>query len=195
MGDDDRGDAELLLQLAQLHLHGLAQLGVERRQRLVEQEQFWRERQRPGDRDALPLPARKLGDRAVGKARQVHHLQQFVDALGLLFARRAADAQRVGDVVADRQMREQRQRLEHHAEIALVRRHRRDVLAVEHDRAAGRLFEAGDHAQQRGLAAAGRAEQADECAVRHGEVDRVDRREVAELLGDVLDCQSGHGGP
>ena len=62
--------------------------------------------------------------------------------------RRAADAQRIGDVVADRQVREQRQRLEHHAEIALVRRHRRDVVAVEHDRAAGRLLEPGDHAQQ-----------------------------------------------
>ena len=58
---------------------------------------------------------------------------------------------------------------------------------------AGRLLEAGDHPQQRGLAAAGRAEQADEGAVRHAEVDVVDGLEVAELLGDVLDCQSGHG--
>ena len=87
-------------------------------------------------------------------------------------------------------MREQRQRLEHHTEIALVGRHRRDVLVVEQDRAGARRLEPGDHPEQRGLAAAGRPEQAYERAVRHGEADGVDRREVAETFGDVLECQA-----
>ena len=123
VGDDDGGDAEPLLQLPQFHLHGFAQLGVERRQRLVEQEELWRQRQRAGDRHALALAARKLGHRPVGKAGQMDQRQQLVGALLLLFLRGAADAQRIGDVVADGEMRKQRQRLEHHAEIALVRRH------------------------------------------------------------------------
>ena len=38
VGDDDEGDADALLQAGQLELHLLAQLGVERRQRLVEQQ-------------------------------------------------------------------------------------------------------------------------------------------------------------
>ena len=79
MGDDDGGDAEPLLQLAKLDLHGLAELGVERRQRLVEQEQLRRDRERPGDRDALALAAGELGDRAVGDARQAHEVEQLGD--------------------------------------------------------------------------------------------------------------------
>ena len=52
--------------------------------------------------------------------------------------------------------------------------------------AVGRL-EAGQHAQQRGLAAAGRAQQREELALVDVEADIVDRVDVAELLGDVLD--------
>ena len=78
----------LLLQLPELHLHRLAQLGVERRERLVEQEELRRARQRAGDRDALPLPARKLRDRPVGEAGQMHELQQLVHARLLLRLRR-----------------------------------------------------------------------------------------------------------
>ena len=195
VGDDDGGDAEPLLQLAQFHLHGLTQFGVERRERLVEQEQLWRQRERTGDRHALALAAGELCHRPVGKAGQMDQRQQLVDALLLLFLRGAANAQRIGDVVADGQMRKQRQRLEHHAEIALVRRQRRDVLAVQHDRAAGRLLQPGDHAQERGLAAARGPEQAHEGAVRHVQLDIVDRGEIAELLGYRVDVESGHGSP
>src|SRR3546814_5304645 len=38
MGDDHEGDADALLQVHQLEAHPLAQLGVERRQRLVQQQ-------------------------------------------------------------------------------------------------------------------------------------------------------------
>ena len=88
MGDDDGGDAEPLLQLAQLHLHRLAQLGVERGERLVEQEELGRERQRAGDGDALALAAGELRHGPVGEAGQMHQLQQLVDARGLLGLRR-----------------------------------------------------------------------------------------------------------
>ena len=65
---DDGRDAQPLLQLAQFDLHGFAQLGVERRHRLVEQEQFRGKRERAGDRHALALSAGELGDRTVGEA-------------------------------------------------------------------------------------------------------------------------------
>ena len=53
----------------------------------------------------------------------------------------------------------------------------------------GRLFEAADHAQRRGLAAARRSEQREELARLDHEVDVVDGDEVAELLAqrDELD--------
>ncbi|MNT07418.1 hypothetical protein D3C72_1421180 [compost metagenome] len=120
------------------------------------------------------------------------HRQQFVDPLLLVFPCRTADAQGIGDIFADGQMREKRQRLKHHAEIALVRRHMGDVVAIKLDRPAGRQVKAGDHAQKRGLAAAGGPEHADERPVRHGQVDIIDGSEGSEFLDDVLKGKSGH---
>jgi hypothetical protein len=68
VGDDDGGDAEALLQLAQFHLHRLAQLRVQRGERFVEQEEFGRDGERAGDRDALALAAGELCDRAVARS-------------------------------------------------------------------------------------------------------------------------------
>ena len=59
-----------------------------------------------------------------------------------------------GDIVAHRQMRKQRVVLEHHVDRPLMRQHMRDVAAVEQDAALVRRLEAGQHPQQRGLAAA-----------------------------------------
>ena len=50
------------------------------------------------------------------------------------------------------------------------------------DRAGGRRLEAGDHAQHRGLAAAGRAEEGDELALLDVEVEVLDDRGLAEGL-------------
>ena len=58
--------------------------------------------------------------------------------------------------------------------------------------AVGRL-EAGQHAQERGLAAAGRAQQGEELALVDVEADIVDGVDVAELLGDVLDLDERLG--
>ena len=57
----------------------------------------------------------------------------------------------------------------------------------------GRPLEAGQHAQQRGLAAAGAAEQAEDLLLVDVERDVVDGDEVAELLRDVLDAHVGLG--
>ena len=58
---------------------------------------------------------------------------------------------------------------------------------------AGRGLEAGDHAQGRGLAAARRAEQREELARGDREAGVVDRHEVAEALGDVVDLDDRRG--
>ena len=63
----------------------------------------------------------------------------------------------------------------------------RDVDPVEQDAPARRALEAGDHPQRRRLPAAGRAEQREELARRHVEVDAVDRDVVAELLAQLLE--------
>ena len=63
VGDEDEGDAERLLQRLQLVLHLLAQLEVERAERLVEQQHLGLVDQRAGQRDALALAAGQLAGR------------------------------------------------------------------------------------------------------------------------------------
>ena len=54
----------------------------------------------------------------------------------------------------------------------------------------GRMLEPGDAAQRRGLAAAGRPEQHDDLAGRHGKADAVDRRPAdRKLLAQVGDFE------
>ena len=60
MGDVDERDADLALDAHQLELHLLAELEVERAERLVEQQHRGLVHERPGERDALLLAAREL---------------------------------------------------------------------------------------------------------------------------------------
>ena len=79
--DQHEGDAGLALQPLQLALHLLAQLEIERRQRLVEQQHARLRRQRARQRDALLLAARQVARAARGEAVEPHHLERFGDAL------------------------------------------------------------------------------------------------------------------
>ena len=72
------------------------------------------------------------------------------------------------------------------ARLALGRRLVGDVAAVDEDRAAGGVLEAGDQPEQRGLAAAGGADEDDELAVLDVEVDVRDDVDVAEGLSTSL---------
>ncbi len=60
VGDDQEGDADLLLKLGQLRAHGFAQLGVQGRQGLVQQQHARPLDQGAGERDALALAAGQL---------------------------------------------------------------------------------------------------------------------------------------
>src|SRR5262249_6703497 len=55
-----------------------------------------------------------------------------------------------------------------------------------------RVDDAGEHAQGRGLAAAGRAEQRDELARLDRKVDAVDRGDLAEAFGQAAQRELGH---
>ncbi len=67
---DHERDAELLLQVHQLELRVLAQLLVERAERLVEQQQLRPLHQRARERDALALAAGQLVRLALGELRR-----------------------------------------------------------------------------------------------------------------------------
>src|ERR671914_36362 len=65
-------------------------------------------------------------------------------------------------VLEDRHVRVERVVLEHHRDVAVLRRHVVDEVAADEDLARGRLLEPGDHAQRRRLAAARGSDQHDE---------------------------------
>ena len=70
-------------------------------------------------------------------------------------------------------MRKQRVGLEHHRGAPLDRRKPDDILAADQYLAMGRVLMAGDHAQDRRLAAAGRAEETAIGTVGNLQVDAV----------------------
>ena len=186
VGDVDEGDAQLLLQALELKLHLAAELQIQRAQRFIQQQQLRFGRERAGDGDALALAAGKLAGHAFGKIRHLHQLEHLAHALfdgGFIHP---AHTQAVGHVLFDIHMRKERVALKDRVDGAALRRQRGDVPAVQQHRALVRRFQAGDNAQGRRLAAAGRAQQRDELAPGDVQRDIAQNVALAEILGNVL---------
>ncbi|MCY1523230.1 hypothetical protein D9M68_581180 [compost metagenome] len=168
------------------HFEGqpFARVHVQIGERLVQQQQGGRGRQRARQRDALLLAAGDFVRIAVGGVRQAHQLQHFLDAAGAFGARQLAQPE--GHVQRDRQVREQGVVLEHHADPAQFRGHlyggRRNDRAVQQDAAGAHRLETGDGAQHGGLAAAGFSQQA---------ADMPDGQAQGQVLHDGLGAGGG----
>ena len=154
MGDEDEGDSGFKLQALQLDLHFLAQLQVQCRQRLVQQQHLGLRGQRAGQCHALLLAAGQLTGLAVRHRSQLHQRQHLGSDRRDLGRRAALHFQPETDVLRHGQMREQGIALEHGIDGAAVGRVLGDILAIQQDFPRSRRFEAGDQAQQRSLAAA-----------------------------------------
>ena len=191
VGDEDRGHVDLVMQRAQPLPQLLAHLGVERAERLVEQQDARLDRERAGQRDALALAAGQLARVAAGQPVELHQIQQFLDPRadrGLVLADRARlHPQAERDVLEHRHVAEQRVMLKHEADMALAGAVRQRVLAVERNLAGVGPVQPGDDPQQRGLARARRPEQRQQLAIGDLEVDIVERGKRAEFLHDILD--------
>ncbi len=183
----DRLDVEALLvpEVEQVGAQRLRRQHVERRERLVHQQDFRLHDERAGEADALAHAAGKL--LGVGGLEAVE--PDRVDGLERAFARLdhidAGGARPDLDIVEHGQPGEQREALEHHRD-AFGRPV--DRPAVERHRALGRPCQAGNEPQQGRLAAAGTSEQRDDLARTQGERDVLqDRRALlARALGEAL---------
>ena len=185
--DDHGRRMRLVVQAPQPRAQLLAHLGVERAERLVEEQHLRVDRERPGKAHALPLAAGELRRVAVRERLELDELEQLADALPHLVLRPLADLQAERDVVPDRHVLEGRVVLEDEPDPAVLRRDTRDVLLGEKHLAAVRLLESGDDAQQGRFAASARTEQRDQRPGLDLERDVVEGGEVAEALGDVTD--------
>ena len=79
MGNEDRGKSEFVVDLAQRSAKLASDLGVERSERLVEEEDARLASKRSGERDPLALAARELMGIAAAEAGKLHQLEQLVD--------------------------------------------------------------------------------------------------------------------
>ena len=198
VGDHHERHADIVLDLGEFGTHRIAQLGVERGERLVEQEHLGPLDQRAGEGDALALPARELVGLAVAEFVELDQLERLFHPRLALVAGHAVDLQAIGDILRHGQVRKDRVGLEHHVDRAAVGRDVGHVDPVDQDAPLAGRFEPGEHAQQGRLAAARGAEQREELAPLDIEADIVDRDERAEALGDGLELDErleclGHG--
>ena len=183
----DRGNAEFPLQAHDLRLHLAAQVRIEAAKRLIQKQHGRAGDERAGEADALLLSAGQLARQAIVEPDQAHHLERFGDARAYFFAWDAPHLQAECDIAEDRQMREQREVLEHDADVALVRRNFGDLATADHDGAAGKVFETRDDAQDRRFPAAARAQQHKELADGHVERHAAHRLHGSECVVDVGD--------
>src|SRR5439155_24340673 len=139
----------------------LAELQVERAERLVEEEHARLADEGPGERHPLPLPARELPRLAILEPFQLDEAQHLEHTPADRAALHALAPEPERDVLEDREVREERVALEDRVDVTPVRRQPRHVAVAEQDRPLARLLEPPDHPERRPLPAARRAENAE----------------------------------
>ena len=144
---------------------------VQAGERLVEQQHVGMLRERPGDRDPLGLAAGELLGTTAGELSDPQPVKPLQSGGAGLGARDAARAEPERDVLQGGEVGEQHLVLEDHADPTLPHRQRAKFAAVQPDRALGG-DQAGDRAQQRGLAGAVRPDHGEHLAGLGGERHR-----------------------
>src|SRR5690625_3304690 len=117
----NHGDAKLVMQVLDFVLQLFPQIFIQRAEGLVHQHNRWLEYQRPGYRDPLLLPSRKLLWPTFCKILQVNHAQGAHDFFTYVGCTLFSDFQRECQVFFHRHMWEQGVILEDHADISAMR--------------------------------------------------------------------------
>ena len=164
MGHEHRGHADALLDTLEFNPHVLAQIGVERRQRFIEQQHVRLDDDGAGERNALLLAAGEFLGIAPPEIGQLHQFERSCHLAPGVFLVDIAVVEPEGHILGHGLVRKQRVVLEHQAKVALVDRHIIDPLALDGDVPFGGIEQARDHAQGCGLAASGRPQKRDEAA-------------------------------
>ncbi len=199
--DHDDGDPELAVHAAQQVQHVLRGLGVQRRRRLVREQDARPCRERPCDADPLLLPTGQLGGVGARLVLEPDEAQQLGHTRTTSGAVPTGHRQRVPDVARDGARAQQVELLEDHADpeayaAQLGLRQRRDVPAADDDAPARRGLQRVDQAHQCRLAGARVADDAEDLPGGDVERDVVDGADgLAPALEDLADAAQAHGGP
>ncbi len=148
---------------------------IQRRKRLVQAQQLRFDRHRAGEPDLLPHASRKLARIRRFETVEPDRVDQLHGARERAFRRDAAGLERDFDIFLDGQPGIEGEGLEHDRGVRIHAGQR--LAAIEHHAGRGGV-QSGDHPQERGLSAAGRAEQADKLAGPDAHVDIPQRDEL-----------------
>ena len=194
LGRDEQRPA-LVAQPMELVPDSASQERVDARRRLVEEQQRRIVHERAGELEPALHAARQP---ARATAADVPQVDQLEDLAGPPPARAPEHPEQRGDevdVLADGQVRVQGERLRHVADpLAGLAAEAARAPRPGPDLAARRAQGAGHHPDGRRLARAGRADDPEDGARRHGQRDAVDRELIRELDGRVVDHDGGVGG-
>ena len=166
---------------SELQTHPQPRQVVERRERLVHQQQIRVAAKRAGQLGALTHAARELVRIVRRERAQTNEVEERLPAAAAV--RRVAQVpQPEIDVLADRHPRKETVLLKHHAQ---------PLRSI--DAPGGRLEPAGAQVEQRGFAAARRPHERDELAMRHRERNVGNSLDAAEAVADAGQRQERSG--
>ncbi|KAH0444125.1 hypothetical protein KCU90_g1002, partial [Aureobasidium melanogenum] len=149
--DDDGHRGYLALQGSQRLLQTPPPRRIERRERLVEQQQFAMTRERPGQRHTLPLTERQLMRQARDQLRETQVFEPVTRAGGI-----GVDRKR--ELLRDRHVRKQTVVLRHITDLAALGRQRAQIGGAEPDGTGCVGFEPRNQAQCQRFAGARRSD-------------------------------------
>ena len=193
MRNVDEGRLQALMQLGDLGTHLHAQLGVEVGERFVHQEDLRVADDCTAEGDALTLTAGQSLRLTVEQLLDAQNLRRFANQLVDFVLRLLAQLQTKRHVVVHGHVRIQRVVLENHRDIAVLRRNVVDQTVADVQLTFGNLFKTRDHAQRRGLAAAGRTDQNDKLLILDVQAEIGNSSNVAGIdLVDVVELQTCH---
>jgi hypothetical protein len=147
---------------------------------------------RAADRDPLLFAFGQLAGQPVEKILELEHARDLGDPARDLGTADPLRVQRILQVLTHAQARVQRVELKGHGDVALARGELVDPATGQPDLAVGRGLQAGDHAQGGGLAAPGGTEQAHHFPRIDRQIDGIDRDQLIEPLGGLLELDVGH---
>src|SRR6266567_3376424 len=188
-----RGDGDALAQALELDAHVGPELGIEVGQRLVEQKHLRMAHDAAPERHPLLLPAGELARLALEQIADAENLRGAGDLLADHFLAGAPVAQAEREIVVDRHVLIERVVLEHHGDVAVLRRQPVHHALADADGARRDLLEAGDEPQRRRLAATRGTDQHHEFLVLDLEIEVDHGRNRPVGLADLLQCNFRHG--
>ena len=193
MGDEDGGNAQLLLDPADFDLQVFAKQRVNGAQRFIQQEDLRGRHHSAGQGNALLLTAGKLCGVLADFIAQSHDVKHLFNLLADFRFGQLFQLQTVGHVVPYVHVGEEGILLEDHADTAAAGNDVGDFLPVQVDMPAGDLLKAGQTAQQGGFSAAGGTQQRDQLPLFHIQVNVFEHVIRAKEFIDFLKSDVRHG--